>query len=334
MAKIGFKGLSAQLAAKGASDPDALAAYIGKKKYGVGKFAHLANHAKSRKATMTSPARTAGRGPRAELQRAYPLEDIKVLGRAEGYPDGRVVEAYAAVFDQEAEIHDGEGHYLEVIDRTAFNRAIDHAKPERNGGRWRTAVFYNHGMTIHGTPAERFSIPIGVPVDIAAERRGVLTRTRYNETPLGEEILESVRTGAIVAQSFTGAIMRSDPGLMRGEKHRKARGALTTVRRLELGLREYGPTPFPAYSGAEILGVRMALPGQLDYYDEDEIDDGGLLDEAGRALIDVATPPDGGPGTGGPPGVIGHPTRHHQNALFRMRLEDKLRAAGIVLPGQ
>lgn len=37
-----FKKLSAKLAAKGASDPDALAAYIGRKKYGKGPFQKMA----------------------------------------------------------------------------------------------------------------------------------------------------------------------------------------------------------------------------------------------------------------------------------------------------
>jgi hypothetical protein len=46
MAKLGtgarFKALSAKLAAKGAHDPDALAAYIGRKKHGKAAFQKLA----------------------------------------------------------------------------------------------------------------------------------------------------------------------------------------------------------------------------------------------------------------------------------------------------
>lgn len=43
-----FSDLSAKLAAKGAHDPDALAAYIGRKKYGKAKFAVLAAAGRSR----------------------------------------------------------------------------------------------------------------------------------------------------------------------------------------------------------------------------------------------------------------------------------------------
>src|SRR6202012_1868642 len=115
--------------------------------------------------------------------------------------DGRTVEAFAAVFDQQAEISDHEGHYLEEIDRSAFNRAIDHARASRGGLPGAIKVLYNHGMTIQGTPSERFSVPIGGPVEVRAEARGLLTRTRYSETPLADEILESVRAGSITSQS-------------------------------------------------------------------------------------------------------------------------------------
>ena len=50
-AKLGsgarFKSLSSKLAKKGASNPDALAAYIGREKYGSKRFAQLS--AKGRK---------------------------------------------------------------------------------------------------------------------------------------------------------------------------------------------------------------------------------------------------------------------------------------------
>ena len=39
-----FKALTKQLAAKGADNPKALAAYIGRKKYGKAKFQSLAAH--------------------------------------------------------------------------------------------------------------------------------------------------------------------------------------------------------------------------------------------------------------------------------------------------
>jgi HK97 family phage prohead protease len=268
-------------------------------------------------ATTTAPAATAS--PRAEYVRLYQLEDIHILRSADG-GDGRTVEAYAAVFGQEAEIRDHEGHYLEVIEPTAFSRAIDHAQRARGGFPGSVKVLYNHGMTLNGSPSERFSMPIGVPVDIRAEARGLLTRTRYSETALADEVLENIRSGAITSQSFTGRIMRSDPQLRRGDQYRPGSdGMLRTVRRTELGLREYGPVLWPAYSGAEILGVRMSTPGGALDPDEE-------LDDA------PGTPPDDGPATGDPlaPEEGEHSARYHQHALYVLRAKEQREAAGLV----
>jgi HK97 family phage prohead protease len=252
---------------------------------------------------------------RAEFMRMYALEDIHIL-RSENGGDGRTVEAYAAVFGQEAEIQDHEGHYIELIDPGAFNRAIDHASRARGGFPSSVKVLYNHGMTIQGTPSERFSVPIGVPVEIRAEARGLLTRTRYSETPLADEILESVRAGSITSQSFTGQIMRSTPPLRRGDRYRPSSGELTTVRRTELGLREYGPVLWPAYSGAEILGVRMSTPGQFGE-DPDEENDPGTAPDDAPAAGDPLTPEDQ------------HSARYHQHQLYALRSKEQRELAGL-----
>ena len=84
--------------------------------------------------------------------RNYPLEDITI--RSGG--DGRTVEAYAAVFNVDTEIHDHQGQYLERISPQAFNRTIAHRGTS-------FGVFYNHGLTLQGTPSERASLPIGTP---------------------------------------------------------------------------------------------------------------------------------------------------------------------------
>jgi HK97 family phage prohead protease len=257
---------------------------------------------------------------RAEFMRMYPLEDMHII-RSEQGGDGRTVEAFAAVFDQQAEISDHEGHYLEEIDRSAFNRAIDHARASRGGLPGAIKVLYNHGMTIQGTPSERFSVPIGVPVEVRAEARGLLTRTRYSETPLADEILESVRAGSITSQSFTGRIIRSTPQLARGDKYRPRQGELTVVRRTELGFREYGPVLWPAYTGAEILGVRMSTPGQFGPDpDEHEEQDPGTAPDDAPAAGDPLSRTDGDE----------HSARYHQHQLFLLESQKRREAAGLV----
>jgi HK97 family phage prohead protease len=256
---------------------------------------------------------------RAEFMRLYALEDIHILRSADG-GDGRTVEAYAAVFGEPAEIQDHEGHYVEVIDPGAFNRAIDHASRARGGFPGSVKVLWNHGRDLSGKTSDRFSMPIGVPVDIRAESRGLLTRTRYSDTPLADEVLENIRAGSITSQSFTGAIMRSTPQLRRGDKYRPRGDELTTVRRTELGLREYGPVLWPAYSGAEIVGVRMSTPGSWSP-DPDEPE------------YDPGTPPDEGPATGDPltrDDGDEHSARYHQHELFLLESKARREAAGLV----
>jgi HK97 family phage prohead protease len=260
---------------------------------------------------------SADSGSRAEYMRLYPLEDIHILRSADG-GDGRTVEAFAAVFDDPAEIQDFEGHYVETIDRSAFNKVIADASRARGGFPGSVKVLYNHGMTIQGTPSERFSMPIGVPVDIRAEQRGLMTRTRYNETALAEEILENIRAGSITSQSFTGRIVRSDPQLRRGDRYRPdSTGGLRTVRRTELGLREYGPVLWPAYSGAEILGVRMSTPGA---WEPDETEGTGTPSDEEAAAGEPLTRDDGDE----------HSARYHQHALYELRSKEMREKAGLV----
>ena len=182
--------------------------------------------------------------------RSWALDDIEILRGADGGGDGRTVRAYAAVFDTPAEISDQHGHYMEQIDRRAFNRQL-------GLGISRVSVFYNHGLTLHGTPAGGLgSVPIGSPVEIKADGKGLLTVTRYNRSELADGVLEAIRNGDIRGYSFRGRIFKSNPDRL----PRVQRGsALPTVTRMELGLSEYGPTPSPAYAEAGILAIRAAL---------------------------------------------------------------------------
>lgn len=184
--------------------------------------------------------------------RSWALDGIEILRTADGHGDGRTVEAYATPFDVPTEITDQHGHYNEVIDRTAFNRTLSH-------GIDRVGVYYHHGLTIHGTPSDLGSIPIGSPIEIKPDGRGLRTVTRYNRSPMAEGVLEAIRNGDIRGYSFRGRIVRSNPTRVQ----RPSRGQLPTIRRMELGLTEYGPTPTPAYRDASIEAIRSVLQDLL-----------------------------------------------------------------------
>lgn len=195
--------------------------------------------------------------------RSWRLEDIEILSRAKG-GDGRTVTAYAAVFDLPTEVHDQFGDYVETIDRTSFNRTL------ANNGANRAMVLYNHGLTVYGTADALSSVPIGKPVEVRADSRGLLTVSRYNKSQLADAVLESIGNGDITSQSFRGRIFKSDP--MRVPKVKPGQ-PLPNVRRMELGLTDYGPTPQPVYKEAAITAVRSASELAQDF---------ARLDETGR----------------------------------------------------
>lgn len=263
------------------------------------------------------------------FRRDFPLQDISI--RAGG--DGRTVTAYATVFDTPVPIHDQQGDYIEVIDRHAFDRILPKLQPQGDRKAWRVGVFYNHGMTLHATPSDRNSVPIGVPLEVTADSRGLKTVTRFHRGELADQILEAISEGSLGAYSFSGRFDRSEPIVPRGGFHPDRYGNLPTVRRTESTLREYGPTPFPAYQDAVITGVRAEkIAEQLQYITE-LIRSGAPLDSplsgapADRdSLTDDLLAPEG---EAAPEGSE-HSARYHQNALYRMVSEEKRKAAGLV----
>lgn len=162
--------------------------------------------------------------------------DIQRTDRA-----GRTVTAYAAVFDQPAEIRDVHGHYWETIHRSAFNRAVSH-------GVGRVNVFYNHGYDLSGKPNMLGAVPIATPLEVKPDGRGLLTISRYNDGELADAVLAAWEGGQITGQSFRGSVYQSKP--------KGSRGGVKSIERTELGLKEYGPTHSPAYVGAGLVAIR------------------------------------------------------------------------------
>lgn len=251
------------------------------------------------------------------LTRSYELDNIEIVSRAKG-GDGRTVEAYAAVFGVRKEIRDQHGHYIEENDPAMFNRTIN------NGAVKRAIVLYNHGFDARGKSGGLPTVPIGRPVDIRADKRGLLTVSRYNSSEFADTVLESIKNGDIRAQSYEGPIYRSTPD--RVPKVR--RGAqLPVVRRMEMGLKNYGPTPTPYFEEAEITAVRSAV----ELAEEVALLDAEQREELIRALS--ATPgwdpetahilatPHGGPGA-----EDSRDTHSVRQKLIRLKAELKSRS--------
>lgn len=250
--------------------------------------------------------------------RSWALDDIEIVRGADGGGDGRTVRAYAAVFDTPAEIRDQHGHYMEQIDRKAFNRQI-------GLGIERVSVFYNHAMTMHGTPASGLaSVPIGSPVEIKADGKGLLTVTRYNRGELADGVLEAIRNGDIRGYSFRGRIFKSTPDRL---PRVRAGGALPTVVRNELGLTEYGPTPSPAYAEAGILAIRAALEHSGLTAEEAlrMLASTTPVDQQGQETPSATSIPEPGDAANQPAPDAGHLRRQQ----LKLRLEAGLRDRGL-----
>jgi HK97 family phage prohead protease len=215
-------------------------------------YCNLAHHAALGFYPATHAAMEKGHQGRAArvstYTRSYALEDISI--RSDG--SGRTVDAYAAVFNIPARVRDQDGEYEEVIDPAAFNRTLDHARRSKSA----IPVLFNHGMTLFGTPSERYSVPIGVSEEVRVDGNGLFTRSRFHKTQAAEDILEAIRDGSITGYSFRGQFLRSDPLVPRGGFRRSRDGSLSTVRRTESSLDEYGPGTFAVYKEAAIVGMR------------------------------------------------------------------------------
>lgn len=173
------------------------------------------------------------------VERTYAIEDLAV--RQDG--TGRIVEAYAAAFNVRTEIVDQDGHYMEVLAPTSFTKTIQ----ERG---LNFGVLFNHALTVDGSPNPMATMPIGVPIEVQADERGVFTATRYLDNPLADQVLDAVRNRALKAQSFSGRFIKSV------RSRPTAKGELATITRNEVDMREYGPAVFAAYADAVILGTR------------------------------------------------------------------------------
>ena len=172
-----------------------------------------------------------------EFVRSFELDDLEIK-RAR---NGRTVTAYAAVFDQPTEIRDVHGHYWEGIHRSSFNRTLSH-------GIGRVGVFYNHGYDLSGKQNGLLAVPFATPLEVKPDGKGLLTISRYNDGELADAVLAAWEGGQITGQSFRGTVYQTKKGAKRN--------GLPYLERTELGLKEYGPTHSPAYTGAGLVAIR------------------------------------------------------------------------------
>ncbi|AEV52065.1 putative capsid protein [Rhodococcus phage REQ1] len=171
---------------------------------------------------------------------------------AAGDGDGRTLEGYAAVFDQDTEINSWEGRFTERIAKGAFKKTLRERKP---------IMQYDHGRD-----SRVGSVPIGVYEDIREDEHGLFVSGRVFDNPVVEPIRQAIEGGAVTGMSFKFRVTRDEwtdknGKRVRGDEISKLlwepgdRGPLARTIR-EVSLFEAGPVSTPAYAGTSV-GVRM-----------------------------------------------------------------------------
>lgn len=169
-----------------------------------------------------------------------------------GDGDGRTLEGYAAVFDQDTEINSWEGRFTERIAKGAFKKTLRERKP---------IMQYDHGRD-----SRVGSVPIGVYEDIREDEHGLFVSGRVFDNPVVEPIRQAIEGGAVTGMSFKFRVTRDEwhdknGKRVRGDEISKLlwepgdRGPLARTIR-EVSLYEAGPVSTPAYAGTSV-GVRM-----------------------------------------------------------------------------
>jgi len=234
-----FKALKAKLAAKGASNPGALAAYIGRKKFGKAKFAALAGKARKHKG---------GRSTR-------PVPDLDVIRTGGGL----------ALDDEHGTLGTLHGRFAEFgrwykvrsrfegdfMERVQPGATLDTIRDDRDGMR----VLFDHGMD----PSLGNKV-LGPIQTLDEAQDGPRYEVPLFDTSYNRDLLPGLKAGVygasmrmrVLGDTWDDEPRRSDYN-PDGLKER-------TITRMRVA--EFGPVTFPANPGAT-AGMRSATD---DFY--------------------------------------------------------------------
>lgn len=136
----------------------------------------------------------------------------------------RLIEGYASVFNVVDLVGD-------VVVPGAFAKTIAERHPRKL-----IKCFYDH------------FIPIGMPVELREDSRGLFTVNKVSVVPEGDKVLQFVADGVCAHMSFAYDVI--------GREMVQREGTEPIRRLTELRLFEEGPVHWPANEQAEILGLK------------------------------------------------------------------------------
>lgn len=225
-----FRALSASLAAKGAHDPKALAAWIGRRKYGKAAFHKLAAAARrggGRSMELGADASGGRSTERVPVERRYSASPVECRASE----DGQRIGGYAAVFHTRANpvISRNLGGFVERVMPSAFNQA-------RHSGFPGAVCRYNHDANmLLGTIA-------GHTLTLDVQAMGL----RYDVLPPQSraDILELVARGDVQHSSFAFRVPEGGDEWALSEQNYPLRSLL------DVQLVDVAPVVDPAYPDA------------------------------------------------------------------------------------
>lgn len=218
----------------------------------------------------------------------------------DGEPDGRTLDGYAAVFEQETVIDSWEGRFREKIAPGSMRKSFRESPP---------VIQFDHGShpLIGSIPIARLD-SIAEDVDpVLAPRGGAHVIATLHDNWLIEPLRDAISSRSIKGMSFRFAVVRDEWHDHKGAKIKpEDLGAvlratwsgeipddelpLRTLK--ELKVRELGPVVFPAYAGTSV-DVRSQV---IDLSRLDDPEQRRLLARA-VLLADVAEADDADPST-------------------------------------
>lgn len=186
------------------------------------------------------------------IERAVDFEPLPDSERASGNQgDGKTLEGYAAVFDQDTEINSWEGHFKERMVRGAFRKTLKERTP---------VCQFDHGHD------SRFgNLPIGSFEELKEDKHGLRVRARLFDH--AEPIRQAIEAGAVTGMSFRFKVVRDSWADDKGNPitdrlelmdrlYNAKKGDKPLQRTIkEVKLMEAGPVVFPAYPQTTV-GVR------------------------------------------------------------------------------
>lgn len=188
---------------------------------------------------------------RVEIYRALP-SSLELIERAGGDEAPSVLEMRFAIFNRWQEINSPSegGRFLERLSPGVFRKSL---KESFAGIR---------AVLSHGKDPSLGSTVLGKIETIREEQTGAIARVNlFSSVP--ELLLDGLRAG-VYGASFRGEPIKSDASWHPGTSAHNPDG-IPEITRLEIRLRDVGPTPFAAYEGTTAMvasGVGESLPAR------------------------------------------------------------------------